>query len=332
MKKLLPLLLAAQLFAIDLQPGSDVSMTPDEHIVIQNRVLLKINGKALSVMDVVRKMDMIFFQQYPNLVGSTQMRYQFYQANWNTILAAMIDDQLIVADAKDKRVTASDGEIRESMERIFGQDTVIKLDELGVTHEEAYEMVRTDLIVQKLTGGMVHAKALTGVNPKKMRQLYEKMQRENPPQDLYRYQVLSFRGELAQEHAKKAHELLTSGEVAFALVPDHVEGASLSQEYSRNEKDISKAHKQVLSAMEVGAVSPPVQRKNVCYLFQLADVERQELPAFAEMEVELKNRVLQEEIIAYNEKYRTWLRKRFGLTDKHLSSLVPDDLQPFALR
>lgn len=332
MKKFLPFLLSIPLMAAELQPGVDFAMTPDEHIVIQNRVLLKINSKPLSVMDVVRKMDLIFYQQYPNLVHSEPMRFQFYQANWQTILSAMIDDQLILADAKDKKIDASDGEVRETMEKVFGQDPVLKLNELGVSHEEAYEMLKTDLIVQKLTGGMVHAKALTGVNPKKMKQLYEKMQREHPPQDLYRYQVLSFRGAEAQLRAGQAHQQILSGELRFEQVADMYEDVSLSEEYRRTEKEISSAHKKVLSAMAVGAVSLPVQRKDVCYLFQLKAVEKDQLPPFNQMEKELKSRVLEQEILEYNTKYRTWLRKRYGLSDKHLSQLIPDDLQPFALR
>ena len=283
-------------------------------------------------MDVVRKMDLIFYQQFPNLIHSAPLRYQFYQSNWQTMLSAMIDDQLILADAKDKRVDASDGEVREAMARVFGQDPVMKLDELSVSFDEAYEMLKTDIIVQKLTGGMVHAKALTGVNPKKMKLLYERKLRESPPQDRFRYHVLSFRGKEAKEAALEAHKLIESGEVVFSMIPEHFDLVTLSEEYKRTSKEISNAHKKVLGAMAQGAISAPIQRKDVCYLFLLDSMESEELPPFRDMEKALKNEVLEREVVEYNLKYRTWLRNRFGLTEKHLSQLVPDDLQPFALR
>ncbi len=36
-----------------------------QNIVINNRILLKVNGKSITVMDVVRKMDLLFYRQYP---------------------------------------------------------------------------------------------------------------------------------------------------------------------------------------------------------------------------------------------------------------------------
>ncbi len=332
MKKLFLLLFAIPLVAAELQPGVDFSLGPDEHLIVHNRVLLKVNNRPLSVMDVARKMDLIFYQQFPNLLKSSSLRYQFYQANWQMVLAAMIDDQLILADAKERKIDASDGEVREAMERVFGNDPVLKLNELKVSFDEAYEMLKTDLIVQKLTGGMVHAKAITAVNPKKMKQLYEKKQNEHPPQDRFRYRVLSFRGAGAKESALEAHALIESGEVAFDRIPERFSQATLSEEYQRTSKEISSAHEKVLAALSAGAVSAPVQRKEVCYLFKLDAREREALPAFNEMERELKNQVLEQEIIEYNAKYRNWLRQRYGLSEKHLSQLIPDDLQPFALR
>lgn len=340
MKRLLfPLLLSIPLCAVDMQPGMDFSLNKEKHLVINNRVLLKINNRPLSVMDVVRKMDMIFYQQYPQYANSEEIKYQFYVQSWDAILASMIDDQLILADAKDKKITATEGEVREALEKIFGGDLVMQLNELGVTYDEAFEMVKTDLIVQKLTGGMVHAKAATAVNPKKVRQLYDQLMKENPPQNRYVYRVLSFRGSQEKESkevALRAHELLTEGKVALELIPEKFEESAvkiaLSAEYSRTDKDISAAHKAVLSKLSPGELSMPVMRKGVVYLFLLDQLENEGPPSFHEMEDELKKKILEKEVIEYNEKYRKSLRKRYGLSDKHLSSLIPEDLQPFAMR
>lgn len=340
MKKLLiPFLAFAPLAAIEMHPGSDFALTPEENIVIHNRVLLKLNGKPLSVMDVVRKMDLIFYQSYPELVDQPTMRYQFYTANWNSILGAMIDDQLILADAKDKKISANDGEVRETLEKLFGRDPLIKLNELGISYDEVHEMVKTDIIVQKLTGGMVHAKALTGVNPKKMRQLYEKLQKEHPPQEKFTYRVLSFKGvpeKEARELAKEAHRLIGEEGVPFEAIPTHFEASEanvvLSESYTRTAKEVSNAHKAVLTTLAAGSISAPILRKGTVYLFHLEALDKDELASFNEMEDELKGRIFQEEALEYNRKYREGLRKRYGLSDKHLSQLIPDDLKPFAMR
>src|SRR5262245_20569039 len=105
-------------------------------LLVKNRVLMKLNGKSITVMDVVRKMDLLFYRQFPDLAASSVARYQFYMAGWRTILEAVIDDQLILADAEEKKVEVTDGEVREELEQLFGPDTVLNLDKLGMSLDE----------------------------------------------------------------------------------------------------------------------------------------------------------------------------------------------------
>ncbi|MFN0064981.1 MAG: hypothetical protein ACKVOH_01955 [Chlamydiales bacterium] len=335
-------LLSAALFALpEMEPGVDFTLeqTTPENIIINNRVLLKVGGKHITVMDVVRKMDLLFYQQYPELKDSIAARYQFYISSWRPILSAVIDDQLILADAKDKKVDTNDGEVREAMEGVFGRDPVLALDSFGLTYDEAFEMFKTDLIVQKMTGGMVHSKAMTGVNPKKMWQLYDKMRKDHPPQDRFIYRVLSFRSnseKKAKDLALEAHRLIDQGSFSLEMISEQLGNDEieiiLSQEYARTAKEISNSHKAVLTTLEAGGLSAPIIRKGVVYLFALQAMEKDELPPFHEMEDELKNRVMQSEYIEYNKKYRNDLREKYGFTEKELSKFIPGDLKPFAFR
>ena len=126
-------------------------------------------GKAISVMDVVRKMDLLFYRQYPDLASSAMARYQFYTSGWRSVLGAVIDDYLIVADAEEKEITVNDGEVREELEKMFGPDVVLNLDQLGMTLEEAFDLLKTELTVQRMTAIMVRSKAITDVHPLSVR-------------------------------------------------------------------------------------------------------------------------------------------------------------------
>ncbi len=77
------------------------SFEKNQKIVIQNSILTQVNGTPISVIDLKKKMDLVFHQNYPQLEDSTAARYQFYQTSWRHVLSEMIDHQLILADAKD---------------------------------------------------------------------------------------------------------------------------------------------------------------------------------------------------------------------------------------
>jgi hypothetical protein len=307
-----------------------------QHLIVNNRILLKINGKAITVMDVVKKMDLLFYQQYPDLAASTLARYQFYTSAWRMILGAVIDDYLIMEDAEEKKITVNDGEVREELERIFGPDVVINIDKLGMSLDEAFDLLKTDLIVQKMTSIMVRSKAMTDVHPIVVKQRYEKVRAENPPLNYWVYRILSIRGPNHETVAQKAYQMITEQGVSFEKVTQSVEeeGVELtySEEYKQKESDLSLSYRAILETLSAGVASAPVSNQKVSRLFCFKGIEKMEPPAFKEVEEGIKRELTQEAMVRYNQEYRQKLRKLHGLTETYLSSVIPDDLQPFNLR
>ena len=62
----------------------------------------------------------------------------------------MIDGELILADAADKEIKLTDGEVREEIERRFGPSVSVTLDKIGLTQEEAWRLVKNEMIVQRM--------------------------------------------------------------------------------------------------------------------------------------------------------------------------------------
>jgi hypothetical protein len=341
MKRLLLCLLPLSLFAADFEGPSEAQkfFEFDQHLVVQNRVLLKVGGKPITVMDLVKRMDMVFFQQYPQLMDNQVARYQFYENSWRHFFNIVLDEQLVVQDAKEKHITVKEGEVRRSMERTFGNDPITNLTKAGLTFQEAYDLLEADLLVQKMNGGMVFQKALPEVKPKRVQEFYKKMLEENPPKELYKYQVLSFRAPSeveAKERALKAYKAIDSGELAFADVADNLSEkgvkVTLSEEFNREKSEMSVAHQAALKELGEGRVSSPVIRKGVVYLFHMKEIERKELPSFAEMEKEIQQKVLQERIVYHTDKYRAQLRDRYGFSEKELLAIIPEEFSPFAMQ
>jgi len=305
-----------------------------EKLEVNNRILIKVNGKPISVMDVVRKMDLWFFQRYPTLVDQTAARYQFYKENWRQFLQMVIDDKLVVADAEEKQIKVTDGEVRERLEETLGPDVVFTIESLGLTFDEAWDVVKTEMIVQKMTGMMVHFKAMSDVHPKMVKERYEKKLLEHPPQSSWQYRVISFKTEEAQQVADHAYTLLTEQKIPMSMLKEKFSGVAVnvSDSYERSLKDISQAHKNVLEKIKEGMFSQPVIKQGMAYIFYLEKFQEGKAPPFAEVAPEIKKELLQEMIVRYDQEYRERLRKRYGLTESFLSQLVPEKMHPFALR
>ncbi|MBS0623224.1 MAG: peptidyl-prolyl cis-trans isomerase [Verrucomicrobia bacterium] len=319
-------------------PSSDfpVNGYPDR-LEVNNRVLIKVNGVPISIIDVVRKMDLVFFQQYPQFANQTPLRYQFYQENWRNFLQVAIDDQLILADAKEKKIEVSDGEIREHLEQSLGPDIVFSIESLGLTFDEAWDLVKTDLTVQRMKGMMVHARAFADLQPKAVRARYEKMLVDHPPECHWLYKVISFKAdneEASLQVAQRAHQLLTQQRVALEVLGQNLTDTalSISDSYSRSAKEISQAHRSVLEGMKQGNYSEPVLRKGVAYIFYLEEFKNAQPPSFAQSASEIKKELLQEYFVRYDHEYKERLRKRYGLTEQFIGQLIPEQTQPFALR
>lgn len=319
-------------------PGKEMRFDQNlpENIVINNRILLKINGTPVTVMDVVKKMDMLFYRQYPDLSNSTLARYQFYTAAWRSILGAVVDEALIETDAKEKNIEITDGEVREELEKLFGPDVVLNLDKAEMSLEEAFKLLKTELIVQRMNAIMVRSKAMTEVPPMRVKELYEKKLTDNPPQNKWVYQILSVRGDDREKVAQEAFRLINEQKMPFEAIVQQLQSEtanlSISEEYSREEGSLSLAHKAILSTLSSGACSVPSEREGVTRLFCLKQFEEGHPSSFNEQANQLRQELVQEASARLNKAYREKLRNYYGLTDAYLNAMVPQDLEPFALR
>lgn len=321
-----------------ISPKADFSFDKEpENLLMNNRVLLKINGKPISVMDVTRKMDLLFYKQYPELTSSAVARYQFYTSAWDTVLNLLIDDHLIMADAEEKKIEISDGEVREELEQLFGPNVVLNLDKLEMTLEEAFDLLKTDLLVQRMIGMMVRSKAQAELLPKDMRARYEKKIKETPLHDALVYQIVSIRGEGHQSVAEAAHKLLHEQEIPIEQLTQSLEypktvKVSLSEEYRRKNNELSLAHKAILQALQAGMASAPIVNNDTSRIFYLKKFEKAEHPSFKAMEDRVKGELINEIVQKHDQAYRKKLRDHYGVTTQYLRQAIPDNLKPFALK
>jgi ribosomal protein S24E len=318
-----------------------IEYNDNSKIAVQNSILAKVNGTTISMIDVKKKMDLLFHQNYPHLAQSTQARYQFYDGSWRHLLMETIDHQLILADAVEKEVKLTDGEIREEMETRFGPNIMFTLDKIGLTYDETWKMVREELLVRRMTWWFIHSKAMHLVTPHDIRQAFRMHLKENPAYQEWKYRVISIRGERSDEIAGRVQGFLSISGLSPESLTEQLKAIDpsiqVSSEYALADKDLSDAHKEALSLLIAGQYSAPklqksrVDNKTVARIFYLSQKIDHPAPQFDELSHNLRNDLIQKAVAQESTVYIEKLRRHYGFDTSHLKERIPDDLHPFSL-
>jgi hypothetical protein len=328
-------------------------MLPQEEpqdLIVYNRILAKVNGKTISVIDVMKKMDLFLQRYYPQFAHSKAARFQYYSSQWRDTLTQMIDQELIQADAEHIELKVADAEVREEMLERFGPTIMQTLDQIGMTYEEARKMIFAEMVVQRMMWYRVNSKALNSVNPQDIKGAYKRYCDKNPPLEEWEYQVLSLRSvnqSISELLAQKASDLLHSAHTDLATISEQIKTGStednpvtitLSPELKVDEKSVAQSHKDVLKTLLPGSFSEPIaqvsraDQSTVYRIFYLKNHSKKETPPFTKLADQLKEELLQEAATKENVQYIAKLRERLGYDEKHMMELLPSDFQPFVLR
>lgn len=321
-------------------------------IIINNRILAKINGKTISTYDVTRKMDMLFYSQFPQYLTVPEARFQFYQFNWKDILEELINKELILADAKERKVEVSSGDVRQEMETLFGPNIIENLDKAGMTFNEASKIVAGDLLIKRMLNYRVNGKAMRIVTPIKVKNAYELFIQDpkNGTLNRWNYRVVTVQErslDKTQETADKVYTMLWNEKVPLDKLVDTVKErkilgrkgkVTVSELILNNEQELSDAYKKILSEMDEGEFSHPTPHKsranktNVYRIFYLHNKLSGGMPPFKEMEPKLKDKLLNEFADQETKVYLDKLRHHFHIRPKDLEAMIPPDYQPYVLK
>jgi hypothetical protein len=320
-----------------------VDFSQNQKIAVQNAILAKVNGSTISMMDVKKRMDMVFYQNYPQLADSNQARLQFYEMSWRRVLMDMIDNELIISDATDKEIKLTDGEVREVVEQRFGPNVMQTLDRLSLTYDEAWKMIKNELIVQRMSWWFIHSKAVSSVTPQDIRQSYRLYLESHPAYSEWKYRVVSIRADEADEHLpEQVYQILSESNKPPEALEEELKkfeaanvSIAISKEYQAKTTELSEIHKTALSALEAGTYGKPslqtnrFDKKSVYRIFYL--IERNDVPAptFETLAPQLKNELIQQAVAEQSAVYVNKLRKHYGF---QAENIIPDDLHPFSLQ
>jgi len=316
---------------------------------VQNRILAKVNGNNISVVDVMKKMDVYLARAYPGSRLTPTQKQEFYETNWQHTLTKMIDNILIIADAEKLELKISDADIREKIHERFGPNVMASLDELGITLDEAKDMIHSEMTVQRMSWHRIYSKAMFRVGPSAIKVAYQDFLVQNPPKEEWKYQVLSIRAvseKVGVVFAQKAQALIRNEPLPFEdlaklLQEDYADDKSItikvSDEYNVDGASISETHKAVLCNLQPGNYSELISQvsrrdnSHVHRIFHLKDYKVTPAPKFDSKVDDLHDELVQKEIEKEFPAYLAKLRDKFNFDESQLDAL-PKDFQPFTLQ
>lgn len=325
------------------------SSNAPKKVEVNNRILAVVDGKPISVYDLMKKLDVIFYKQYPQYAEFAEAKFQFYQFNWKATLRDLIDKQLILADAKEVKLPVTGGDVRQEMETLFGPNIISNLDRLGMSYEEAYDIVQGDITLRRMIGARVSNKAQRKVTPQTIIKAYEEYSKNNIHPAEWDYRILSVRNKdaaRAAEVADIAYNLLSKENVAIGNIEaalkkmgliDQKTIFSISEPLHHTEKEISEMYKSALAEVKEGSYSRPQahdvkkSKEKIYRIFYVAKHTPSGAPPFAEVEAKLIADLRNQAMETETNTYLTHLRKHFYVDEKAILSMLPEDYQPFVL-
>ena len=317
-------------------------------LIVKNRILVKVNGNAISVMDVKKKMDFFLHENHKEALESDALRYQFYSQNWKDVLQEMIHNELMLMESNELNIDIPDGDIREEMETRFGPNVIQQIETLGLTYDEAKKMVKEDIIVKNLSWYRIWARVMQVVTPDALRQGYSDHLASLPNKDQWIYQTLTVRGTQdasVEQFAEKAHTYLADNEfvdltkVVNTLNNDLPKNVfiNVSDEICLQSQDLSPEYQSILGRLSPESFSQPVKQisradgSTVYRIFHLKEHQTFDLPSFEELSSTIRNKLMQKHSEIQREEYFSKLRKRFCCEDLVVSKFIEASYQPFVL-
>jgi hypothetical protein len=302
-------------------------------------------------MDLMKKMDMLFYRQFPQYVSSVQARYQFYQANWRSVLEELIDKELILADAQEAKLPISAGDVRQEMELLFGPNIITNLDKAGLTFEEASKMVMADLTIRRMMYFRVQSKAINSINPQSIRNYYENFAKDNIRDNEWVYNVITIRhreAKKAEEVANQAFQLLSVEKIPLSDLSDKLAKLwtsprraptlTISEEFHNKEKELSDTFKTTLSSLAMDSYSQPISQKSradnstVYRIFYLKTMVPGGAVPFNELESKIKDTLIDQAIGKESDVYLSKLRQHYDVQETQLKEILASDAPPFILK
>ena len=345
---ILPLLIT-MLTAFEPSQMQQPPMTTGQKLVINNRPLIRVNGKVISLIDVVKRMDVNIHEYFPQAKENVVAQYQYYMHQWKPTLEELVTNELMLADAEEREIKVTDADIRQEMDKRFGPNIIANIDKIGLSFEEVRSLIYSDIVGKRMLGYNVFSRAMQNVRPEQIKDSYTGYLKENPEKTEWEYEVLTIRGKdssYCEKVASEASKLISEKALSFTSLATDLEKQhkskslkiAASKDYTVDDKTISLGHKEILQNLKEGEYSAAVSQasrtagENVYRIFHLKSEKHITPNPFPDMYTKLRDDLFSVEAMKLRKEYTASLKKKFGINDEEMEKAITSDYEPFSLK
>ncbi|EPP35937.1 hypothetical protein [Chlamydia avium] len=325
-----------------LSPSSSYLETSPEDpsgIAIHDRVLFKIDeNTVVTTLDVIRKLNLLFASSYPHLLDSFSARSQYYTSMWPIVLESVIDEFLMVADAKSKKIFIDPTTVNQEIEAMFGRDLSSFYLYFDMTPEDIFNVVHRTLVSQRVLGMMVRSKVMLKVTPGKIREHYNALAEEASKTSVWKYRVItvkasteSLASQIADKVCSQLNETRTwNKERLYSLVLSQGGQLMYSEEFVRNDKELSDSHKNELLSVDYPQCicGQPKLYKSGYKIHVLLDKSPMVMQPLEELETQIKQTLFMNYAVEIEAQYKEKLRSRYGFDSSIIATLLSQEAPP----
>ncbi|OGN61413.1 MAG: hypothetical protein A3F09_03435 [Chlamydiae bacterium RIFCSPHIGHO2_12_FULL_49_11] len=316
-------------------------------IVVHNAPLVKVYDRVFSVIDVKKRMDMTLLEKDPRSFEYAPARYQYYVNSWRQVLDDMVNEYLMLLDAKEMKIEIPEPNLKEEINKRFGPNVVATISRLGLTPKEASEFVKNEQLVKTIAWYKIWVKVFHDVTPSKLHESYVAYVKSNPPEEKWTYQVLTLKPSKAdklEEESKFLQNLVQTvktkdlAELKVDLETALPESSvTVSSAITLSEKEIAPNIKGLLSSIGINMISSPILQVvknsdvNACKVYRLLDHAKAVPPSFSTMKDQLENELLMQKSRKFQAEYVRYLKEHFCFEELAISK-AHADFEPFQIK
>lgn len=324
------------------------AIEPNNKVVVHNRILAQVNGKSISMVDVVKQLDMLLYRNQPEMRNNPEARIEFYKTSWKPVMRDIIDRELVLADAQEKQFEVSNGDIREEMEEMFGPDVIKNVTNAGLTVPEAKKMIRSDILLRRMLYFRVRLRAYSAITPQEIEKAYNVLALDQGAREEVVWSAITFKSTNEQDLkrvAVTAFDLLKQGKAQTESLKETLAQAgvlgidsdvtiSVSPPFSNPKRELSKELSSLFTELAPGEYSQPKMHRgrsdshSVWKIYCLKEKSAQPLPPLSEVEPQIREELTARQVEVLSDEYITNLRKHFGVNYDEIER-EHQDFEPF---
>lgn len=281
---------------------------------VVERILAVVNDEVVTEQDLQIVMAPVLAQyrtmytgaEYDDKVRETRQEF----------LNKVIDDKLILSEAKRKKVIVKEEEVDEMMADVRNkfpsrEAFLATLGEQGITEKKLWDRFRDQIITQKLVSYEVKSKV--SVSPGEVNEFYKAHEQEFKQGDRVHLQHILVRSSSRSEEEAKAladdlMAQLASGKPFEELAKAHSEGAEAADggDMGWVEKGqlMGEIDQQVFS-LEAGKLAGPIQSSLGYHIFKVVERKQDSIKPLSEVRPEVQDLLFKQKL---RDRLESWMK------------------------